>query len=298
MSDTNTVGAIDIGTNAVRFLICEIDETSETKRYRKVAFLRVPVRLGEDVFTIGEVSDKRRDMLCEAMEGFSHLIKAYDVRAYRACATSAMREASNGDDIIAAVREKSGINVEIISGPEEAEIIYEAGVANAGEEEWKNSLHVDVGGGSTEVVIYADGHIVESRSFRLGTVRILKNAVRDEDVALFKSELKEIGERYPGLRIIASGGNINKAQKLLHRRAGEPFTVVELKMLYDSLAGMTFEERIKYFKLNAYRADVIIPALKIFLTVSKLCHAPVFIVPQIGLVDGIISHLDAHLTAK
>ncbi|MCD7952503.1 MAG: ethanolamine ammonia-lyase reactivating factor EutA [Synergistaceae bacterium] len=293
MRDMNTIAALDIGSNAVRFLICSIEESSDTKKCRKVAFLRVPVRLGEDVFTGGEISARRRMLLCEAMQGFSHLMKTFGVSEYRACATSSMREAKNGDEILDEIMEKSGIQVEVISGLEEAEIIYAAGVSSAGSENWKDSLHVDVGGGSTEVVIYAGGRVAESRSFRLGTVRIMKDAVEEEDKELFKKELKKIGEKYRGLRIIGSGGNINKAQKLLNKRVGEPISAVELRMLYDTLKKMTFEERINNFKLNPYRADVIIPALKIFLLVSKLCCAPTIIVPQVGLVDGIIAMLHA-----
>ena len=293
MRDMNTIAALDIGSNAVRFLICSIEESSDTKKCRKVAFLRVPVRLGEDVFTEGEISANRRMLLCEAMQGFSHLMKTFGVSEYRACATSSMREAKNGAEVLDEIREKSGIQVEVISGLEEAEIIYAAGVSSAGSENWKDSLHVDVGGGSTEVVIYTGGRVAESHSFRLGTVRILKDAVEKGDKELFKKELKKIGEKYRGLRIIGSGGNINKAQKLLNKRVGEPISAVELRMLYDTLKKMTFEERINNFKLNPYRADVIIPALKIFLLVSKLCCAPTIIVPQVGLVDGIIAMLHA-----
>lgn len=293
MRDMNTIAALDIGSNAVRFLICSIEESSDTKKCRKVAFLRVPVRLGEDVFTEGEISARRRMLLCEAMQGFSHLMKTFGVSEYRACATSSMREAKNGAEVLDEIREKSGIQVEVISGLEEAEIIYAAGVSSAGSENWKDSLHVDVGGGSTEVVIYAGGRVAESHSFRLGTVRILKDAVEEGDKELFKKELKKIGEKYRGLRIIGSGGNINKAQKLLNKRVGEPISAVELRMLYDTLKKMTFEERINNFKLNPYRADVIIPAQKIFLLVSKLCCAPTILVPQVGLVDGIIAMLHA-----
>ena len=297
MRDMNTIAALDIGSNAVRFLICSIEESSDTKKCRKVAFLRVPVRLGEDVFTEGEISARRRMLLCEAMQGFSHLMKTFGVSEYRACATSSMREAKNGAEVLDEIREKSGIQVEVISGLEEAEIIYAAGVSSAGSENWKDSLHVDVGGGSTEVVIYAGGRVAESRSFRLGTVRILKDAVEKGDKELFKKELKKIGEKYRGLRIIGSGGNINKAQKLLNKRVGEPISAVELRMLYDTLKKMTIEERINNFKLNPYRADVIIPALKIFLLVSKLCCAPTIIVPQVGLVDGIIAMLHAKMSS-
>lgn len=298
MRDMNTIAALDIGSNAVRFLICNIEESCDAKKCRKVAFLRVPVRLGEDVFTEGRISSRRRALLCEAMQGFAHLMKTFDVKDYRACATSAMREAKNGGEVLEEIREKSGISVEVISGLEEAEIIYAAGVPTAGGENWKDSLHIDVGGGSTEIVVYAGGRVAESHSFRLGTVRMLKNAVKEEEKELFKSELRKIGDKYQNLRMIGSGGNINKAQKLLNKRVGEPLNFVELRMLYDTLKKMTFEERIKNFKLNPYRADVIIPALKIFLTVSKLCRAPTIIVPQVGLVDGITSILHAKQSVK
>ena len=166
MRDMNTIAALDIGSNAVRFLICSIEESSDTKKCRKVAFLRVPVRLGEDVFTEGEISARRRMLLCEAMQGFSHLMKTFGVSEYRACATSSMREAKNGAEVLDEIREKSGIQVEVISGLEEAEIIYAAGVSSAGSENWKDSLHVDVGGGCTEVVIYASPNRAPSGSGR------------------------------------------------------------------------------------------------------------------------------------
>ena len=289
MKNMNTIAAIDIGSNAVRFLISNIEEDSD-KKCRKVAFLRVPVRLGEDAFTSGTISPERRARLCEAMQSFEHLMKAFGVR------TSAMRDAKNGPEVLAEIKEKSGIDVEIITGETEAEIIYAAAqpfIASAGCGGEKNSLHVDVGGGSTEVVVYAEGRVAESYSFPLGTVRLLNKAVSSEEKDDFKAALREIGGKYSIQRIIASGGNINKAQKLLNKREGEPVSYIELKMLYDMLKKMTFEERIKNFKLNPYRADVIIPALKIFLTISKLCGAPNLIVPQVGLVDGIIAKLFA-----
>ena len=237
MKNMNTIAAIDIGSNAVRFLISNIEEDSD-KKCRKVAFLRVPVRLGEDAFTSGTISEERRARLCEAMQSFDHLMKAFGVRDYRACATSAMRDAKNGPEVLAEIKEKSNIDVEIISGEKEAEIIYAAAqpfIASAGGGGEKNSLHVDVGGGSTEVVVYAEGRVAESYSFPLGTVRLLNKAVSSEEKDDFKAALREIGGKYSIQRIIASGGNINKAQKLLNKREGEPVSYIELKMLYDML---------------------------------------------------------------
>ncbi|MDO5115487.1 MAG: hypothetical protein Q4D58_05260 [Synergistaceae bacterium] len=290
MKEMKTIASIDIGSNAVRFLVGSMENgAADGKKYRKVAFVRVPIRLGEDSFTAGKIGAERRGKLCEAMNGFSHLMKSYGVLEYRAYATSALRDAKNGAEVIAEIREKSGLSVEIISGEREAEIIYAAARPSSGDGGWdKNSLHVDVGGGSTEVVVYADGRVAEARSFHLGTVRMLKGAVTNKEKERFKGELRVIAEKYRTPQIIGSGGNINKAQKLLNKREDEPLYFVELKMLYDSLKRMSFKERMKSFKLNPYRADVIIPALKIFLTISRICRAPEILVPRVGLVDGIL----------
>lgn len=292
MKDMNTVAAIDIGSNAIRFSICNIGDGIDPKKCRRVAFIRAPIRLGEDVFTEGKVTERRRDLLMEAMQGFRHLMTAFCVKKYRACATSAMREAQNGDEIIAEVKKCSDIDIEIISGTEEAQIIYAAsGLAE--NPIAKNTINIDVGGGSTEVVLQSEGKILSECSFPLGTVRSLKGAIKKEDKKAYKAHLREIGEKYPGIAIVGSGGNINRAAELLSKRAGEMIAYVELKMLYDMLKKMSFEDRMRSFKLNPYRADVIIPALKIFLTASKQCNMAPIIVPQIGLTDGIIKQLIA-----
>lgn len=288
---TDIFGAIDIGSNAIRLLINDIEGDGITADFKKTAFLRVPIRLGEDVFTKSEISDEKKERLIEAMQGFSHLMKAYWVTDYRACATSAMRDAKNGRLITDSILKESGINIEIITGNEEADIIYEAGGLNNFMDKGRNYLYVDVGGGSTEIVVYSGQQKVTSNSFQVGTVRMLVDAVKDGEEKRFKSWLKEVYKKHAPLSIIASGGNINKVHKMLGKAAKEPLNYTEVKVLYDTLYDLSYEERIQNFKLNTYRADVIIPALKIFLTIGKICKVNEIFVPKVGLVDGIIRHL-------
>lgn len=289
--NTDIFAAIDIGSNAIRLLINNIESTDTTSDFRKIAFLRVPIRLGEDVFTKNEISEEKKQLLIDAMHGFSHIMKAYSVTNYRACATSAMRDAKNGKDISDMILKESGINIEIISGQEEADIIYEAGGLSNVMDKSQNYLYVDVGGGSTEVVVYSNQQKAKSNSFQLGTVRMLVNAISEDESKRFKAWLKTIYKKYAPLSIVASGGNINKIHKMLGKREKEPLNYTEVKVLYDALKDLSYEERIQNFKLNTYRADVIIPALKIFLTVGKTCKVNEIYVPKVGLVDGIIHHL-------
>lgn len=291
--NTDIFAAIDIGSNAIRLLINNIETTGIVSDFNKTAFLRVPIRLGEDVFTKNEISEEKKQRLIDAMQGFSHIMKAYCVTDYRACATSAMRDAKNGKDITDTILKESGINIEIISGQEEADIIYEAGGLSNVMDKSRNYLYVDVGGGSTEVVVYSDQQKITSNSFQLGTVRMLVNAVKEDEDKRFKTWLKDIYKKYAPLSIVASGGNINKVHKMLGKREKEYLNYTETKVLFDALKGMSYEERIQNFKLNTYRADVIIPALKIFLTVGKICKVNEIYVPKVGLVDGIIHHLYA-----
>ncbi len=285
-----TLAAIDIGSNAIRLLINYIEDGSRVT-FKKAAFVRVPLRLGEDVFTQGYIGEEKRKKLGEAMTSFRHLMKTFNVVAYRACATSAMREARNGADIVDFIRATSDINIEIISGTEEAETIFDAGgIAGlmGGDQSY---LYVDVGGGSTEVTIYSNRKRVESQSFPLGTVRTISDAVDKDEYQRFKKWLKEVALTYDPVAIIGSGGNINKVHKLLCKEAKSTIRYVELKILYDQIEDMTYEQRVRNMGLNTYRADVIIPAMKIFLTVAKTCKIDEIMVPRVGLADGIINHL-------
>lgn len=285
------LGAIDIGSNAIRLMICNVDKTKSNNDFKKTAFLRVPIRLGEDVFTKGEISETKKERLSETMLAFGHLMKAYEVSRYRACATSAMRDARNGDEIVQKIKETSGIDIEIIDGQEEADIIYEAGGLNKVMDKNRSYLYVDVGGGSTEIALYSEQSKIVSRSFQLGTVRMLVDAVKKNEKEDFKEWLFDIYKKYSPLSIIASGGNINKVYKLLGKRDREPITYPELEMLYDTLKNMSYEERMIRYKLKSYRADVIIPALSIFTTICKVCKIDDVYAPKVGLVDGIIHHL-------
>lgn len=288
---TETLAAIDIGSNAIRLLINNIDSTGSSVDFKKAAFLRVPIRLGEDVFTKRRISDEKREMMTNAMYAFSYAMKVYGVNRYRACATSAMRDAGNGAEITKYIRENCGIDIEIVSGQEEANMIFEAGGLDQVMDKNRNYLYVDVGGGSTEIVLFSNQQKLATFSFQLGTVRILADAVDESEFDNFKKSLRKIYKEYCPLSIIASGGNINKIHKLLGKKDGEVIPYPEFKVLYETMKAMSFDERILNYKLKNYRADVIIPAMKIFYIICKTCNINEMYVPKVGLADGIIHHL-------
>ncbi len=289
---TDTLGAIDIGSNAIRLMIHNIDNKERLEEFKKVAFLRVPIRLGEDVFSKGRIGRRKTTRLLDALTGFAHIMKAYEVDASLAYATSAMRDATNGDELIRSIYEASGIQVQIISGAKEAEIILEAGGLCAVDDLSANYLFMDVGGGSTELIIHSNHRNVEAHSFQIGTVRMLAGAVSREEQERFIRWLWEAHRKYAPMSIIASGGNINKAYKLAGKRGTrDPLTFTELEVLYESLRNMTYEERILNYYLNAYRADVIVPALELYVTAARNLQAQNIFVPKVGLVDGMIHHL-------
>lgn len=287
-----TYAAIDIGSNAIRLLI-DYAETYDDNRteFKQTAFVRVPIRLGDDVFLRGRVAENKIEALCDAMQGFASLFRAFAVRDYRACATSAMREAADGDEIIERIRVRSGIEVEIIDGVQEAETIFDAGGLGSVIDRDKNYLYVDVGGGSTEVVVYAHGERIEAQSFALGTVRIITGAARPQERLRFEEWLSAAADKWRPAGIIASGGNINKAHKLLDKRSKECISDKELKKLHKRLAALSLEERMERYSINSSRAEVIVPALDIFATVADRCRIESIFVPRLGLVDGIIRRL-------
>ncbi|MFR9504398.1 MAG: hypothetical protein SNH73_08140 [Rikenellaceae bacterium] len=285
-----TLAAIDIGSNAIRLVISYVDDNSKLT-FKKAAFLRVPIRLGEDVFTMGEISESKRERLCDAMVAFSAVMKSYNVTKFRACATSAMREATNGAEIVDYIHQQSGIAIEIISGQEEATTIFEAGDVAGLMDRRESYIYVDVGGGSTELTIYSNNKRATSESFRIGTVRTISDAVDKSEPKRFKRWLEQVALPYHPTAIIGSGGNINKVHKLLQKKDKESIRYVELKLLYNQINDMSYEERLRNMGLNTYRADVITPAMKIFLTVAKVCKIDEIMVPKVGLADGIIHHL-------
>lgn len=292
MVDRQTFGAIDIGSNAIRLLI-EYVEKYDDKRieYKKAAFVRVPIRLGSDVFKRGHVSGERSEALVDAMTGFAALLRAYGARDYRACATSAMREAQNGQDIVDLIRLRSGIRIETISGEEEADTVFAAGGLKDVLDPKKNYLYVDVGGGSTEVVVYAHGKKADSISFRLGTVRLFTGMADPEEWTRFDKWLTEAKKKWKPEAVIGSGGNINKVHKMLEKKRKEPVKAKELKDLYSKTRKMSVTERMEQLYLNQSRAEVIVYALQIFTTVTQICDIDEVLVPRLGLADGVIHKL-------
>lgn len=288
-------GAIDIGSNAVRLLIKCVEEDEQGKAFfSKVLLLRVPLRLGFDVFAMGKIAEKKEKNMLRLMKVFRHLMKIYDVEDYRACATSAMRDAKNGKSIIKRIEKKTGIRIEIIDGQEEARMIYNNHI-ECMEDRNGNYMYVDVGGGSTEINLLSQGTLVCSRSYNIGTVRILNNAVKDTEWERLKTDMQELAASYPGTNIIGSGGNINKLYRLAEKKdkKKQRITVEVLHKLHDELKSLSVEERMEKYQLKPDRADVIVPAGDIFLTIADIIHATYIYVPVIGLADGIIDGLYA-----
>ena len=284
--------AIDIGSNAVRLLIKEIKEEQGKAHFSKVLMLRVPLRLGFDVFDIGKISEKKEKNMIRLMKAFRHLMKIYDVKHCRACATSAMRDAKNGMDIIKQIEKKTGVHIDIIDGQEEAKIIFNNHVEHM-EDQKGNYMYVDVGGGSTEINLLSEGQLVCSRSYNIGTVRMLNNAVKDSEWERLKNDLAELAKSYPQTNIIGSGGNINKLYRLADKKNKKKMTmqVSVLQELHTRLKALSLEERMEQFGMKPDRADVIIPAGEIFLTIANIIGASYIHVPVIGLSDGIIDEL-------
>lgn len=292
--------AIDIGSNAVRLLIKSIDrEAVQEKKIKKVMMLRVPLRLGFDVFSIGELSEKKADKLRRLMKAFRQLMKIYDVDDYRACATSAMRDARNGRTIIKKIEKDTGIRIEIIDGQEEARMIYNNHI-ECMEDRLGNYMYVDVGGGSTEINLLTNGELVWSVSYNIGTVRMLSNAVKEGTWQQMEEELMKVTEGVAAINIIGSGGNINKLFRLADKKDKklQRLPVSSLQTVYDVLKPLTPEERVEAFSLKQDRADVIVPATEIFLKIAEVVHAEYIYVPVIGLSDGIIDNLYAKSLEK
>ena len=292
--------AIDIGSNAVRLLIKSIDrEAVQEKKIKKVMMLRVPLRLGFDVFSIGELSEKKADKLRRLMKAFRQLMKIYDVDDYRACATSAMRDARNGMTIITKIEKDTGIRIEIIDGQEEARMIYNNHI-ECMEDRLGNYMYVDVGGGSTEINLLTNGELVWSVSYNIGTVRMLSNAVKEGTWQQMEEELMKVTEGVAAINIIGSGGNINKLFRLADKKDKklQRLPVSSLQTVYDVLKPLTPEERVEAFSLKQDRADVIVPAAEIFLKIAEVVHAEYIYVPVIGLSDGIIDNLYAKSLEK
>lgn len=283
--------AIDIGSNAIRLLVANvIEEENKKPKFKKSSLVRVPIRLGQDVFTNGMISPENVERMTNAMKSYRLLMDIHGVETYMACATSAMREAKNGKVVVEKVKKKAGINIDVIDGKREAEIIASTDLHNVIEKE-KDYLYVDVGGGSTEFTIFSNGKIKTSRSFKIGTVRLLNKMVDDSFWKEIEKWIKKNTKDLKRLSLIGSGGNINKLYKMSGTTIGEPLSYIYLNAQYQFLQSLSYEERISELGLNPDRADVIIPATKIYLSACKWSGARKIYVPKIGLSDGIIKTL-------
>jgi exopolyphosphatase/guanosine-5'-triphosphate,3'-diphosphate pyrophosphatase len=288
--------AIDIGSNAVRLLIAEIVENDSTISFKKNTLIRVPLRLGDDAFLDQCISDKKATDLLKTMQAFKNLMDVYKVTDYMACATSAMREAKNGADIVVRVKNEASVNLEIVHGQKEANIIYASHIEQNLEKN-KNYLYIDVGGGSTELSVFSQGQMVASASFNIGTIRILDNQDKEETWNDMHDFIKNHTRTFKSVMGIGTGGNINKLFRLSQEKEGTPLTFGKLKTLYNYLNSFSLKDRINVLGLNQDRADVIIPACEIYITVMKWAAIKSIYVPKVGLVDGIIQTLiDKNLT--
>jgi len=284
-------GAVDIGSNAIRLLVVTvIEQKGKDTIFKKTSLVRVPIRLGAEVFVDGKISDKNAVRMLDAMKAFSLLMKTHGIKRYRACATSAMREASNGSEIVETIKEKSGIVIDIIDGNDEAAIIASTDLKTLIEDD-KVFLYVDVGGGSTELTIFANGKTVTSQSFKIGTVRLLENLVVEDVWKQMEAWIKQETKDYKKILMIGSGGNINTIFKKSGKKLGKPLSYIYLSSYYKTLKSLTYEERITELDMNPDRADVVIPATKIYLSAMKWSKAKSMYVPKIGLSDGIVKSL-------
>jgi len=285
------LAAIDIGSNAARLLISEVNITPTGKpEFIKLNLVRVPLRLGFDVFESGEISKSKVGMIMQTVKAYKHLLNAYNVKFTKACATSAMRDAKNAADIIRKVKLETGIEIEVITGEAEASLIYENHIAENMDSD-ESYLYIDVGGGSTELTFFSDGKLIFKQSFNIGTIRLLKDMVTEAGWDAMKDFIKNKTKGYHHITAIGSGGNINKIFSLSKRKEGKPLTLDMLKEYYKEFSAFTLEERISVYKLREDRADVIVPALQIYINVMRWADTEEIYVPKIGLADGLIQHL-------
>lgn len=283
------IAAIDIGSNGARLLIKSFDDNAPAEeRIRKLLFVRIPLRLGKDVFTLGKISKERQRMMMHMMKGFRQFMLLYNVAHFRACATSAMRDAANGTKVMKRIGKETGISLEIIPGAEEAQLLCNNLVENT-ESGVGNYAYVDVGGGSTEISLLHDGVLAESHSFNVGTLRMLAGAVSQDERSAMCRVLEDYAHEFPNIRIIGSGGNINRLFRIARTKGdSRELSVNALRDIYTNLASLSVEERMREYKLKDDRADVIVPAAEIFLMVAKSLECSTIMVPNISLADSIV----------
>lgn len=285
------LAAIDIGSNAARLLITEvIQEANKKPVFNKMNLIRVPLRLGFDVFENKIISPEKTQMLLQTLKAFRHLINAYQVDAIKACATSAMRDAANAAEILSIVKNETGLDIDVISGDTEANLVYENHVAENMDKD-HSYMYIDVGGGSTETSFFSNGRLAFKKSYNIGTIRLLKKMVTEKDWEEMKEDIKEATRGHKNVIAIGSGGNINKVFSMSKRKEGKPLQLELLRDYYKELDAVSVEERITKYGLREDRADVIVPALLIYINVMRWAGAEEISVPKIGLADGLIQHL-------
>ena len=285
------LAAIDIGSNAARLLISDVIKDADGRAtFNKVNLVRVPLRLGFDVFETGEISPYRTQMIMHTMQAYKHLLEVHEVKYVKACATSAMRDATNAASIILEVKNITGIDIEVISGSAEASFIYENHVAENMDKE-HSYLYIDVGGGSTELTFFSNNKMIFEDSFNIGTIRLLKNMVNESTWDEMKNTIKEKIKGHKEVTVIGSGGNINKIFSLSKRKEDKPLTLDLMKDYLKELSNVSLADRIRIYKLREDRADVIVPALLIYVNCMRWAGANEIYVPRIGLADGLIQHL-------
>jgi exopolyphosphatase/guanosine-5'-triphosphate,3'-diphosphate pyrophosphatase len=291
------LAAIDIGSNAARLLITDVTKQDGTPQFNKINLVRVPLRLGFDVFETGEISKEKIGMVLQTMKAYKHLMNAYHVEHLTACATSAMRDASNATDVLRKVKMETGIDIRVISGGEEASLIQESHIAETMDTNG-SYMYIDVGGGSTELTMFSKGKLSFKQSFNIGTIRLLKEMISEADWDAMKDFIKKNTKSLSNVIAIGSGGNINKIFSLSKKKDGKPLSIELLRDYYKELSGVSLDDRINKYKLREDRADVIVPALLIYINTMRWAEAEEIYVPKIGLADGLIQSLYEELTAQ
>ena len=289
--------AIDIGSNAIRILIANIIQTEHNVVFQKNSLIRSPVRLGEDSFTLGEISPKSLKRFVKTMKAFKLLMNIHGVSHYKAFATSALREANNSSYVIKTVKKKAGIKVEIIDGTKEAEIIFNSKIPEFINTQ-KTFLFVDVGGGSTEFTFINEGNHIVSKSFKIGTVRLINNLIDKRVWVGIENWIKKNSMKYDKITLMGSGGNINKLFKLSNIKEGKPLSKIKLSQLFNQLEKLNYEERVLKFELNPDRADVIVPAARIYLKALEWSGGQKIYVPRFGLSDGMIKYMYKNFNSR
>ena len=293
------LAAIDIGSNSIRLLVSNVITDKKNTLFKKSSLTRLPIRLGADSFSKGKISKKNMDKLKTGMQAYRRIMEVHEVEMYRACATSALREASNGADVVKMVMEETGVNIELIDGKEEAKMIFNSEMISSIRDQEDTFLYIDVGGGSTELTLFHEDDIIASQSFKIGTIRLLQNMVHKDHWDEMRDWIKLNTKKYDDILMVGSGGNINRTFKMSDKKAGHFLSIDYLDNTYDLLLKFTPEERMIKFDLNPDRADVITHALKIYKSAMMWARSERMLVPKKGLADGMVRNMfEEHLQTK